>query len=74
MVRVVDLAGVTHVYFGEDLVRWLVLDPDTRFQRSTGRPRLARRCGAAATDRQRLVPRLVAFVETAADCAGTIAS
>jgi transposase InsO family protein len=51
-VRVVDLAGVTHVYFGEELVRSLVLDPEINYQRSTGKPRPARRRGAARS-RQR---------------------
>jgi hypothetical protein len=41
-VRVVDLAGVTHIYFGEELVRSLVLDPDTKYQGSTGIPRPAK--------------------------------
>jgi transposase InsO family protein len=42
LVRVVELAGVTHIYFGEDLVRSLVLDPQSDYQRSTSNARLAR--------------------------------
>ena len=45
-VRVVELAGVTHIYFGEDLVRSLVLDPHTNYQRAGGVPRPAHRGGA----------------------------
>jgi transposase InsO family protein len=51
-VRVVELAGVTHIYFGEELVRSLVLDPEINYQRATGRPGPARRPGAARS-RQR---------------------
>jgi transposase InsO family protein len=51
-VRVVDLAGVTHIYFGEELVRSLVLDPDTKYQRSTRTPQPAK-TAKAPRSRQR---------------------
>jgi transposase InsO family protein len=35
MVRIVDLAGVTHIYFDEELIRSLVIDPAVKYQRST---------------------------------------
>jgi transposase InsO family protein len=41
-VRVVDLAGITHIYFGEELIRSLVIDPDIDFQRSRSGPPTAK--------------------------------
>jgi hypothetical protein len=52
MVRVVELAGVTHIDFGEELIRSLVIDPETDYQRSTSDPRLARP-GRTGRSRQR---------------------
>src|SRR5439155_7479703 len=40
MVRVVERAGVTHIYFGEELIRSLFIDPETTSQRSPSDPRL----------------------------------
>lgn len=58
MVRVVDLAGVTHIYFGEELIRSLVIDPKVSYQRSTTTPNGARP-GRGQRSRQRKRPRQV---------------
>jgi transposase InsO family protein len=58
LVRIVELGGVTHIYFGEELIRSLVLDPESGYQRSTSDPRLARP-GRTGRSRQRQQPRQV---------------
>jgi transposase InsO family protein len=42
-VRVVEVAGITHVYFGEHLIRSLVIDPDTIFHPAGTRKRSSER-------------------------------
>ena len=45
LVRVVELGGVTHIYFGEELIRSLVIDPEATYQRSNGTQDLTRAYG-----------------------------
>lgn len=40
-VRVIEIGGLTHVYYAEELIRTLQINPDTRYQRRKGAPELA---------------------------------
>jgi hypothetical protein len=57
-VRVVGLAGVTHIYFGEELIRSLVIDPELTYQPSTAGHRPAHTDNSGRS-RQRKQPRQV---------------
>lgn len=39
-VRLIEIGGLTHIYYAEELIRTLRIDPNTRYQRREGVPQL----------------------------------